>query len=81
MITSPAPRYRFDPDARYVLTVRDPSGRAGEHRVEGYQGWLTGPDGVRHRFGAARRTRTEVPDAQIVAVLGPLGGPGAAPVS
>ena len=39
-----------------------------------YQGWLAGPDGIRHRFGAARRTRTEIADHRIAATVGPLSG-------
>lgn len=74
MITRAAPRYHFDRGARYVVTVRDESGTRREYRVDGYQGWIAGPEGVRHRFGAARRSRTELPDARITATVGPLTG-------
>ena len=72
MITRTAPRYHFDRDARYVVTVREDAGRR-DYALDGYQGWLAGPDGVRHRFGAHRRTRTELRDDRIAAIVGPLG--------
>jgi hypothetical protein len=33
---------------------------------------LTGPDGIRHRFGAHRRARTEIRDDRIKATVGPV---------
>jgi len=35
-------------------------------------GKLAGPDGIRHRFGAHRRARTEIRDDRIKAVVGPV---------
>ena len=72
MIAKAAPRYHFDRDARYVVTVRDDSGGRREYGLDGYQGWLAGPDGIRHRFGTVRRARTELPDDRITAVVGPM---------
>lgn len=71
MTAPPVPRYRFDRDTRYVVTVRDDSGERHDHRLEAYQGWLAGPDGIRHRFGSHRRARVEVLDTDIKAVVGP----------
>ena len=65
------PRYRFERDTRYTITVRDPTGEDHDHRLDAYQGWLAGPDGIRHRFGPHRRTRVELRDADIRAVVGP----------
>ena len=53
------PRYRFDRDTRYRVTVRDESGHDLDHVLDAYQGWLAGPDGIRHRFGADRRGRDD----------------------
>lgn len=71
MNTKDLPRYRFDRDTRYLVTVREDSGERRDHRLEAYQGWLAGPDGIRHRFGAHRRTRVELRDEDIKAVVGP----------
>lgn len=68
---SPAPRFTFDRDTAYRITVRDESGERRDHTVDAYQGWLSGPDGIRHRFGAHRRTRTELRDDSIRTVVGP----------
>ena len=65
------PRYRFERDTRYLVTVSSDGG-AIEHRVEAYQGWLAGPDGIRHRFGVHRRSRTEIRDDRIASTVGPL---------
>lgn len=65
------PRYRFERGARYLVTVRDAAGADQNHRLDAYQGWLTGPDGIRHRFGQHRRARVELRDADIRAVVGP----------
>ena len=65
------PRYHFRRDTRYLVTVTSDDGRI-DHRVDAYQGWLSGPDGIRHRFGAQRRSRTEIPDDRIAATVGPL---------
>jgi hypothetical protein len=70
--TVPAPRYRFERDACYLVTLADDDGGRRDHRLEAYQGWLSGPDGIRHRFGAHRRTRTEVRDDRIMAMVGPI---------
>lgn len=70
MTTRGTPRYRFDRDTRYRVTVRDDSGFDQDHTLDAYQGWLAGPDGIRHRFGADRRTRTELPDHRIRSVVG-----------
>ena len=75
MITRTAPRFLFDRDSRYVVTVREDGGRR-EYRLDGYQGWLAGPDGIRHRFGAHRRFRTELRDDRIAQIVGPLGSSG-----
>ena len=72
MIAKNAPRYRFQRDARYLVTVREDSGGAAQYRLDGYQGWIAGPDGVSHRFGPHRRSRTEVRDDRITAMVGPL---------
>lgn len=69
--TPPAPRFRFARDAAYRITVREETGERRDHDVDAYQGWLTGPDGIRHRFGTHRRTRTELRDDRIRAVVGP----------
>ncbi|MFC5064298.1 hypothetical protein [Actinomycetospora atypica] len=66
-----APRYRFQRDTRYLVTVTS-DGAESQHRVDAYQGWLAGPDGIRHRFGAQRRTRTEIRDDRIASTVGPL---------
>jgi len=68
-----APRYRFDRDARYRVTHVDEGGERCDLLLEGYQGWLATPDGIRHRFGAHRRGRTELRDDRIRAVVGPVG--------
>ena len=73
MIAKDVPRYRFERDARYLVTVREETGDRQQYRLEGYQGWLAGPDGVSHRFGSHRRTRTELRDDRITAMVGPLG--------
>jgi hypothetical protein len=72
--TPPTPRYRFERESRYLVTVVADDGERLDHRVDAYQGWLAGPDGIRHRFGTARRTRTEIPDHRIAAMVGPLSG-------
>jgi hypothetical protein len=70
-MTPPAqPRYRFDRGTRYRVTVRDESGQERDYLLDGYQGWLAGPDGIKHRFGADRRARTELRDDRIRAVVG-----------
>ena len=71
MIAKDVPRYRFDRGARYRVTVREPDGRQ-EYQLDGYQGWLAGPDGIRHRFGTHPRRRTELRDDRIAAIVGPL---------
>jgi len=68
---APSPRFAFARDTRYRITVRDESGERREHVVDGYQGWLSGPDGIRHRFGAHRRARTELRDDRVRTVVGP----------
>ncbi|NMO92602.1 hypothetical protein [Actinomycetospora sp. TBRC 11914] len=68
----PAPRYRFQRDTRYLVTVVDDDGARLDHRLDAYQGWLAGPDGIRHRFGAHRRARTEIRDDRIAATVGPV---------
>ncbi|MEJ2869022.1 hypothetical protein WCD74_14710 [Actinomycetospora sp. OC33-EN08] len=70
--TPPTPRYRFERDTRYLVTVTGDDGERSDHRLEAYQGWLAGPDGIRHRFGAVRRGRTEIRDDRIAATVGPL---------
>ena len=72
--TPPTPRYRFERESRYVVTVIADDGERLEHRLDAYQGWLAGPDGIRHRFGAVRRTRTEIADHRIASTVGPLAG-------
>ena len=72
MIEKSRPRYRFERDARYLVTVREDAGGQQQYRLEGYQGWLARPDGVRHRFGSHRRSRTELRDDRITATVGPL---------
>lgn len=69
--TATSPRYRFERDTPYTVTVRDAAGHDVDHRLAAYQGWLAGPDGVRHRFGVHRRARVELRDADIRAVVGP----------
>jgi hypothetical protein len=69
----PAPRYHFERDTRYLVTVLDDEGERSEHRLDAYQGWLAGPDGIRHRFGTHRRVRTEIRDDRIAATVGPVG--------
>jgi hypothetical protein len=66
-----APRFSFDRDTAYTITVRDDSGERLEYALDAYQGWLSAPDGIRHRFGAHRRTRTELRDDSIRTVVGP----------
>lgn len=68
----PAPRYQFERETRYLVTIVDDDGGRHDHRLDAYQGWLVGPDGIRHRFGAHRRARTEIPDDRIAATVGPL---------
>jgi hypothetical protein len=68
----PAPRYHFERDARYLVTVVEDDGGRRDHRLDAYQGWLAGPDGIRHRFGAHRRVRTEILDARITSTVGPV---------
>jgi hypothetical protein len=70
MNTQGAPRYRFDRDTRYRVTVRDETGSDRDYALDAYQGWLAGPDGIRHRFGADRRSRTELRDDRIRSVVG-----------
>jgi hypothetical protein len=70
--TQTAPRYSFERDNRYLVTVLEDDGGRQDHRLDAYQGWLAGPDGIRHRFGAHRRTRTEVRDDRIKATVGPV---------
>ena len=41
----PAPRYRFERDTRYLVTVVDDDGGRRDHRLDAYQGWLAGPEG------------------------------------
>jgi len=72
MIAKDVPRYRFERDARYLVIVRGNAGGPQQYRLEGYQGWLAGPDGVSHRFGRHRRTRTELRDDRITSIVGPL---------
>lgn len=71
MSAADVPRYRFDRQTRYVVTVRGEAGENYDHRLDAYQGWLAGPDGIRHRFGTHRRARVELRDADIRAVIGP----------
>ena len=69
---TPAPRFTFVRDTAYRITVRDDdSGERLEYALAAYQGWLSAPDGIRHRFGAHRRTRTELRDDSIRTVVGP----------
>jgi hypothetical protein len=68
----PAPRYHFQRDTRYLVTVVDDDGGRRDHRLDAYQGWLAGPEGIRHRFGAHRRVRTEILDSRIAATVGPV---------
>jgi hypothetical protein len=68
---APAPRFRFDRDTTYRITVREESGERRDYELGAYQGWLAGPDGIRHRFGAHPRTRVEVRDDRIRTVVGP----------
>jgi hypothetical protein len=68
----PAPRYSFERDNRYLVTVVDDDGGRQDHRLDAYQGWLAGPDGIRHRFGEHRRARTEIRDDRIAATVGPM---------
>ncbi len=70
--TPPAPRYRFERDNRYLVTVLDDEGGRSDHRLDAYQGWLSRPDGITHRFGAHRRVRTEIRDDRIAATIGPM---------
>ncbi|GAA4836276.1 hypothetical protein GCM10023201_26330 [Actinomycetospora corticicola] len=72
--TPPTPRYRFEREARYLVTVIAEDGERLDHRLDAYQGWLAGPEGIRHRFGIGRRTRTEIADHRIAAMVGPLAG-------
>lgn len=67
-----APRYHFERDTSYRVTVTGDDGARHDHRLEAYQGWLAGPDGIRHRFGTHRRARTEIRDDRIRATVGPL---------
>lgn len=71
MAADRTPRFRFARDTVYTITVRDDSGERREVVLDAYQGWLAGPDGIRHRFGAHRRARTELRDDRIRAVVGP----------
>ena len=66
------PRYHFQRDTRYLVTVTSDGGERENHRLDAYQGWLAGPDGIRHRFGAQRRSRTEIRDDRIASTVGPL---------
>jgi len=68
---APSPRFTFSRDTAYRITVRDEAGQRHEHVLEGYQGWLAGPDGIRHRFGTHRRARVELRDDRIRTVIGP----------
>ena len=68
---APSPRFTFDRDTAYRITVRDDAGERQEYVLDAYQGWLSGPDGIRHRFGAHRRARTELRDDRIRTVVGP----------
>jgi hypothetical protein len=68
----PAPRYHFQRDTRYLVTVVDDDGGREDRRLDAYQGWLAGPEGIRHRFGAHRRGRTEILDSRIAATVGPV---------
>lgn len=68
---TPVPRFTFARDAAYRITVRDDAGGRREYTLDAYQGWLAGPDGIRHRFGAHRRARTELRDDSIRTVVGP----------
>ena len=67
-----APRYSFERDNRYLVTVVDDDGGRQDHRLDAYQGWLAGPDGIRHRFGTHRRARTEIRDDRIASTVGPM---------
>lgn len=69
MSTRDQPRYQFERDTRYRVTVREESGDH-DYDLDAYQGWLSGPDGIRHRFGADRRARTELRDDRIRSVIG-----------
>ena len=51
--------------------MRGEGGERQDHALDAYQGWLAGPDGIRHRFGAHPRTRTELRDDTIRTVVGP----------
>jgi hypothetical protein len=68
---TPTPRFTFARDTRYTITVRDDAGERREVVLDAYQGWLAAPDGIRHRFGAHRRARTELRDDRIRTVVGP----------
>lgn len=68
---APSPRFTFARETSYTITVRDDSGERRDVVLDAYQGWLAGPDGIRHRFGAHRRTRTELRDDRIRTVIGP----------
>ena len=70
--TRPAPRYTFERDNRYLVTVVDDDGARRDHRLDAYQGWLAGPEGIRHRFGVHRRGRTEIRDDRIASTVGPM---------
>jgi hypothetical protein len=69
--TTPTPRFTFARDTAYRITVRGEDGERQDHALDAYQGWLAGPDGIRHRFGAHPRTRTELRDDTIRTVVGP----------
>ncbi|GLZ45526.1 hypothetical protein Acsp06_17110 [Actinomycetospora sp. NBRC 106375] len=69
--TKSSPRFTFDRDTAYRITVRGDAGERQELLLDAYQGWLQGPDGIRHRFGAHRRARTELRDDTIRTVVGP----------
>lgn len=71
MAADRSPRFRFARDTVYTITVRDDSGERRDVVLDGYQGWLVDPDGIRHRFGAHPRTRTELRDDRIRTVVGP----------
>ncbi len=69
--TTPTPRFTFARDTAYRITVRGEGGERQDHALDAYQGWLAGPDGIRHRFGAHPRTRIELRDDTIRTVVGP----------
>jgi hypothetical protein len=69
--TTPTPRFTFARDTAYRITVRGEDGERQDHALDAYQGWLAGPDGIRHRFGAHPRTRIELRDDTIRTVVGP----------